>query len=187
MNLVPFYDWLQSLKVSQQLKLFTGRGRNRTPREGQGIIPFCLGHHFWPVRHGRLYQQLRYRRHSSQDHMTTQAPPLRQSRNTYGGLSYILRWQSKNVTKCWLFDEDNNYWSKLNWNNVISYLLRQSYECNSVYQYYITTGAPHPVSVLWDGYRSLLDWVPAKAWGFCSWHIAPALLEKNICHGCSLD
>jgi hypothetical protein len=29
------------------------------------------------------YQQLHYRRHSSQDHMTTQTPPLRQSRGTY--------------------------------------------------------------------------------------------------------
>jgi hypothetical protein len=45
----------------------------------------CLDHHLWPVRHGRFYQQLRYRRHSSRDHMTTQAPPLRQSRDTYGG------------------------------------------------------------------------------------------------------
>jgi hypothetical protein len=60
-----------------------------TPRpipnlEGQGI-PSCVDHHLWPVRHGRPYQQLRYRRHSSQEHMTTQAAPLRQSSNTYGG------------------------------------------------------------------------------------------------------
>jgi hypothetical protein len=58
---------LQLLKVSQQLKLFTGWGRQphaQPPNlEGQGI-PFCLDHHLCPVRHGRDYQQLRYRRHS---------------------------------------------------------------------------------------------------------------------------
>jgi len=29
---------------------------------------------------------IRYCQHSSQDHVTTQAPPLRQSRDTFGGL-----------------------------------------------------------------------------------------------------
>jgi hypothetical protein len=70
-----------------------------TPRscpnlEGQGI-PFCLDHHLWPVRHGRPCQLLRYRRHSSQDHMTTQAPPLRQSRDTYGGIQWISNYKSR--------------------------------------------------------------------------------------------
>ena len=33
---------------------------------------------------------IRYRQHSSQDHVTTQAPPLRQSRDTFGGLTLAL-------------------------------------------------------------------------------------------------
>jgi len=37
-------------------------------------------------------QQQRYRPHSDQDHVTTQAPPLRQNRNNIGGLNvYVVR------------------------------------------------------------------------------------------------
>jgi hypothetical protein len=50
--------------------------------EDQGI-PFCLGHHLRRVWHGRPYQKLSYRQHTSLDHLTTQAPPLRQSRDTF--------------------------------------------------------------------------------------------------------
>jgi hypothetical protein len=32
-----------------------------------------------------------YRQHSSWDHVTTQAPPLRQSRDTFGGRSTISK------------------------------------------------------------------------------------------------
>jgi hypothetical protein len=80
MNLGLFYDCAAIVKSFSTGKAFYGVGQS-TPRpapnlEGQGI-PFCLG----PVWHGRPYQQLRYRPHSSsRDHMTTQAPPLRRSR-----------------------------------------------------------------------------------------------------------
>jgi hypothetical protein len=72
--------------------------------EGQGI-PCCLDHHLGPVRHGRPYQKLRYRQHSSQNHMTTRAPALRQSRDTYGGTDYIKYFYNKKRREenfCWL-------------------------------------------------------------------------------------
>ena len=33
---------------------------------------------------------IRYRQHSSQDHVATQAPPLRQSRDNFGGVPLVL-------------------------------------------------------------------------------------------------
>jgi hypothetical protein len=86
-NFGHFYDCQQTLKSFSTVKAFYGEGPSTpllTPNlKGQGI-PFCLDNHLWPVRHERLYQQLLYRRHSSQDHMTTQAPPpLHESRDTY--------------------------------------------------------------------------------------------------------
>jgi hypothetical protein len=77
------------VKSFSTVRAFYGVGPS-TPRptpnlKGQGI-PFCLDHHFWSVQHGRPYQQLDYRQHSSQDHMTTQAPPLLQSSDMYGGV-----------------------------------------------------------------------------------------------------
>jgi hypothetical protein len=35
---------------------------------------------------------VRYRQHNSQDHVTTQAPPLRQSRDTFGGNGDTRTW-----------------------------------------------------------------------------------------------
>jgi hypothetical protein len=78
---------LQPLNVSQQLKLFTGWGRQPHAKPptwrarvflSVWIITFDLSGMGDP-------QQLRYRRHSSQDHITTRAPTLRQSRDTYWG------------------------------------------------------------------------------------------------------
>jgi hypothetical protein len=45
---------------------------------------------------GGSTSSIRYRQHSSWDHVTTQAPPLRQSRDTFGGklvhrVGFILR------------------------------------------------------------------------------------------------
>jgi hypothetical protein len=60
------------------------------PLRDQGA-PFCLGHHLWPVSHGRAYQQLRYRQHNSQDHVTTQDPALRQKRGHYWSYAAALR------------------------------------------------------------------------------------------------
>ena len=51
--------------------------------EDQGI-PFHLGHHLSLVWHGWPYQ-LCYCQHSSQDPLTTQAPPLCQSKDTIEG------------------------------------------------------------------------------------------------------
>jgi hypothetical protein len=99
MNLGLFYDWAAIVKRFSTVKAFYGVGPS-TPRlssnmDGQGIS-FCLDRHLWPVRHGRLYQQLRYRRHSSQDHMTMQAPPICESNDNRGGnlktiTVYLLR------------------------------------------------------------------------------------------------
>jgi hypothetical protein len=75
-----------------------------TPNLEAQCILFCLDHHLWPVQHGRLYQQLHYRRHSSQDHMTTQAPPLRRSRDTDGGiLDYLLLKYLNNLKETFTF------------------------------------------------------------------------------------
>jgi hypothetical protein len=79
--------WLQSLKVSQQLKLFYRVGPS-TPRptpnlEGPGY-PFLSGSSRLTCLTWEIYQQLCYRQHNSQYNMTMQAPPLRQSRDTYG-------------------------------------------------------------------------------------------------------
>jgi len=49
------------------------------------VIPFHLGHHLWPVQHGRSYQELCYHQHSSQDPLTMQALPLGQSKENNGG------------------------------------------------------------------------------------------------------
>jgi hypothetical protein len=37
------------------------------------------------------YQWHHYRQHSSQDHLTTQAPPLRQNRDTFGGVQQLQK------------------------------------------------------------------------------------------------
>jgi hypothetical protein len=112
MNLGLFYDCspyvrLQSLKVSQQLKLFTGWGRQPyaqpPPQPEQPGYPFLSGSSPLTCPAWEIYQQLRYRQHSSQDNMTTQAPPLRQSRETYGGdcpSGYILNAVDQNHTIC---------------------------------------------------------------------------------------
>jgi hypothetical protein len=88
MNVGLFYDLSCNRYKFLNSYSFYGVGPSTphpTPNlEGRGI-PFCLDHQFWHVLHGRPYQQLRYRRHSSQDHMATKAPPLRQSRDTHGG------------------------------------------------------------------------------------------------------
>jgi hypothetical protein len=52
--------------------------------EVQGI-PCCLGHPFDLSRMGGPTSSLNYHQHSSQDHMTTQAPPLQKSNNGGGG------------------------------------------------------------------------------------------------------
>jgi hypothetical protein len=39
---------------------------------------------------------IRYRQHSSRDHVTTQAPPLRQSRDTFGGVPKHIDLFNKN-------------------------------------------------------------------------------------------
>jgi len=44
-----------------------------------------LGYHIRPVRNGRTYQQLRYRRQNFQDPLTSQAPPLFNNQDTIGG------------------------------------------------------------------------------------------------------
>jgi hypothetical protein len=82
-TLVSFTIVSAIVKSFSTVKAFYGMGPQPhvQPQHGEQGIPFCLGHHLWPVRHERLYQHLSYRRHSSQDHMTTQAPPLRQSKD----------------------------------------------------------------------------------------------------------
>ena len=52
--------------------------------EDQGI-PFCLGHQLSPFWLWKPYQWQRYCQHSSQGHLTTQAPTLRQSTDTLRG------------------------------------------------------------------------------------------------------
>ena len=52
--------------------------------EDQGIT-VSLGSHPWPVWQGRPCQELYHHQHSSQDYLTTQAPPQHQSRDTFGG------------------------------------------------------------------------------------------------------
>ena len=65
----------------------------QTPNlEDQGIS-FCLGHLDLSGMGGPT-SSVRYRQHSSQDHVTTQAPPLRQSRDTFGGLDMELKSQN---------------------------------------------------------------------------------------------
>jgi hypothetical protein len=54
--------------------------------EDQGIY-FRLGHHPWPAGMGGHTINTYYHQHSSRVYMTTQAPPLRQSRDTFGGIS----------------------------------------------------------------------------------------------------
>jgi len=54
--------------------------------EDQGI-PYRLGHHLWSARHESRYHSLRYRWHSSQDPLITQASSLRQSKISGGRTS----------------------------------------------------------------------------------------------------
>jgi hypothetical protein len=57
----------------------------QTPNlEGQGI-PFVWVITLYLSDMGGPTSSIRYRQHSSWDHVTTQAPPLRQSRDTFGG------------------------------------------------------------------------------------------------------
>jgi hypothetical protein len=84
MNLGLFYDcFLQSLKASQQLKLFTGWLRQPHTQPPTSlfvwIVTFDLSGMGDPTS-GYATASI-----GSQDHMTTQALPLRQSRDTYGG------------------------------------------------------------------------------------------------------
>jgi hypothetical protein len=55
--------------------------------------PFLSGSWYLrPIWHVTPYQQRHYcRQHSSQDHTTTQAPPLRQSRDTFGGVQRLQK------------------------------------------------------------------------------------------------
>jgi hypothetical protein len=76
---------LQSLKASRHLRLLWIWIVNPTPNPqpgGPGYRIF-LDHHLWPVRYGRSYQWLHYRRFSPEDHITTRAPPQRQSRESF--------------------------------------------------------------------------------------------------------
>jgi len=68
-----------------------------TPNLEDQDIPFCLGHHLHRGWHGRPYQQLRYRQHTSLDDLTTQAPPLCQSRDTFSGVTY-----DSNTVRIWI-------------------------------------------------------------------------------------
>ena len=72
--------------------------------ENQGI-PYCLVHHLWPFWHGRPCQKLCYHQHSSQIHLTTQDPPLRKSRNTFGGISVTLLFHISGKQNVRLFRE----------------------------------------------------------------------------------
>jgi hypothetical protein len=74
---------------------------------------------------------IRYRQHSSWDHVTTQAPPLRQSRDTFGGFTKISRWiilrmfQTKVVEKikthilCSVTLCENGAVCEIMWNNTV--------------------------------------------------------------------
>jgi hypothetical protein len=75
-----------SLRFCRLKTVLRGKvGLTPNPRLEDQVIPCCLGHHIWRVWHGMPYQSLRYRQHRSHDHLTTQAPPLHQSRDTFGG------------------------------------------------------------------------------------------------------
>ena len=52
--------------------------------------PQLGGHHPWPAGMGGLTSSIGYRHHSSRDHMTTQTPTLRQTRDTFVGFLYPL-------------------------------------------------------------------------------------------------
>jgi hypothetical protein len=56
-----------------------------TPNLEDHGIRLCPGHYLWPAWKGRPYQQLSYRQHSSQEHLTVQAPQLCQSIDTFPG------------------------------------------------------------------------------------------------------
>jgi hypothetical protein len=58
--------------------------------EDQGVS-LCLGSTLRPVRHGRPYQYLRYRRHSSPGHRVTQVPPPLQGGDTFGRAAFTPR------------------------------------------------------------------------------------------------
>jgi len=76
-----------SLRFPQR-KFFSGVGSlppRPTPKLGDQGVPLCLGHHLWPVRLVWPCQYLCYHWLSSQDHLTTQASPLHQSWDTFGG------------------------------------------------------------------------------------------------------
>jgi len=68
-----------------------------TPNLEDQSIPFCLGHHLWPVWHVTPYEQCHFRQDGSQDHLTTQAPPLRQSRDTFGGVQHLQKCFATNI------------------------------------------------------------------------------------------
>ena len=61
--------------------------------EDQGT-PFCLGHHLWLVWRWRLYQWQYYCKHSFQDYLTTQTPPLSQSRDTVRVAQWNGNWEN---------------------------------------------------------------------------------------------
>ena len=48
------------------------------------VFPFVLVITFYLSGMGGPASSIRYRQHSSQDHVTAQVPPLRQSRDTFG-------------------------------------------------------------------------------------------------------
>ena len=78
------------LEVWETAQFYVTLAPSPTPNlEGQGI-PFCLGYDLRPVWHGRPYKLQCYRQHSCRDHLTTQAPPLRQSRDAFRQ-TYILK------------------------------------------------------------------------------------------------
>ena len=88
-----FYIAFQSLEPSQQNIFFMGLGSQPHAQplnlENQCVL-YCLVHHLRPFWRGRPCQKLCYHQHSSEVHLTTQAPPLRQSRNTFGGITLTL-------------------------------------------------------------------------------------------------
>jgi hypothetical protein len=74
-------SWLDN-QIFYEVELSAARPTQNLVDQG---IPFGLGHHPWPVQHGRPCQQLCYHQHSPQGHLITWAPPLQQRRDTFPG------------------------------------------------------------------------------------------------------
>jgi hypothetical protein len=92
-NFLPFRPFLFSMRAvqfhllssSQRFSFYRAGLSALRPipnLEDQGI-PFCVSSALTCLAWEALLVALRYRQHSSWVHLTTQAPPLRQSRDTY--------------------------------------------------------------------------------------------------------